>query len=301
MPDETLSEPLPLPRRRRAIGTVLIVALLAFALGGAVVGGMVRSGRLPYALPQTPSATPTAVPLSAGTRQALPAQPAAMPGDTSSLGAVETRLALLEDRLSRIDGEADAASGNAARAEALLIAFAARRRIEQGQPLGYIADQLKLRFAGAQPQAVETIVAAARMPVTLDQLNALLDAAAPALAGAAREESTWARVRREINGLFVVRRAPVLAATSQDRLAHARVLLASGKIAEAVGEIERLPGAADAQPWIEAAHRYEDVQRALDVIETTAMLEPRSLRDDAGKPVQQPSPLAPPVAGAAMD
>jgi hypothetical protein len=222
------------------------------------------------------------------------------PGDATPLGAVETRLALLEDRLSRIDGEANAASGNAARAEALLIAFAARRRVEQGQPLGYIAQQLKLRFAGAQPKAVETIVGAAQMPVTLDELHAQLDAAGPALAGAPREESTWARMRREITGLFVVRRAPVSSATPRDRLAQARVLLASGKIAEAIVEVERLPGAADAQGWIEAAHHYEDVQRALDLIETTAMLEPRNLHDDAGKPVEQPSPLAPPVAGAAM-
>jgi hypothetical protein len=299
MPDETLSEPLPLPRRRRAFGTVVLAALVAFALGGALVGWLVHSGRLPYALPDSPAAKP-ATRLAASPPPAMSAQPMTTPGDATPLGAVETRLALLEDRLSRIDGEANAASGNAARAEALLIAFAARRRVEQGQPLGYIAQQLKLRFAGAQPKAVETIVGAAQMPVTLDELHAQLDAAGPALAGAPREESTWARMRREITGLFVVRRAPVSSATPRDRLAQARVLLASGKIAEAIVEVERLPGAADAQGWIEAAHHYEDVQRALDLIETTAMLEPRNLHDDAGKPVEQPSPLAPPVAGAAM-
>ncbi|MBV1690718.1 hypothetical protein KRR38_24320 [Novosphingobium sp. G106] len=205
---------------------------------------------------------------------------------------METRLALLEDRLTRIDGEANAASGNAARAEALLIAFAARRRIAKGEQLDVIADQLKLRFGGAQPQAVQTIIAFAKDPVTLDELNAQLEAAAPALAGQVREESTWTRARRELASLFVVRRAPAPAATPASRVAHARLMLVRGQIDEAIAEVERMPGADGAQGWIDAAHRYEAAQQALDVIETAAMLEPHALRDGSGKAVEQPSPLA---------
>ncbi|MBV1690719.1 hypothetical protein KRR38_24325 [Novosphingobium sp. G106] len=60
MQDETLTEPLPLPRPRRALTTVL-VALLAFALGGVAVGWLVNSGNLPYALPgNTASKAPPA-------------------------------------------------------------------------------------------------------------------------------------------------------------------------------------------------------------------------------------------------
>jgi hypothetical protein len=297
MQDETLSQPLPLPRRRRTLGTVLLVALLAFALGGAAVGWLAHSGRLPYVLPAASSIRPIAVRVAA-TPSPAPLARTITAGDPSQLGGVETRLALLEDRLSRIDGEASAASGNAARAEALLVALAARRRIEQGQPLGYVADQLKLRFGGAQPQAVQTLIAAARMPVTLDELDAQLEAAAPSLAGAPRAESAWTRLRREIAGLFVVRRAPVLGASPQDRVAHARVLLIGGKVDEAIAEVEHLPGAGDAQTWIELAHRYQNAQRALDLIETTAMLEPRALQDSTGRTVAQPSPLMPPVASA---
>jgi cell division septation protein DedD len=297
MQDETLSQPLPLPRRRRTFGTVLLVALLAFALGGALVGWLAHSGRLPYALPS--AAKPAAPRIAAAPAPA--ARPTSPPGNAAPLGSVEVRLALLEDRLSRIDGEANAASGNAARAEALLIAFAARRRVEQGKPLGYVAEQLKLRFGDAQPKAVETIIAAARMPVTLDELASQLEAAAPSLIGLPVAESTWARIRREITALFVVRRAPASAATPKDRLSHARLLLASGRIDEAIAEIEHLPGAGDAQAWIEQARRYEDTQRALDLIETTAMLEPRNLRDTSGKPVEQPTPLAPPATDAAIE
>jgi hypothetical protein len=299
MPDEPLSEPLPLPRPRRTLTTVL-VALLAFALGGMVVGWLVNSGRLPYALPgsgkpaslhrsdATPASAPTPAPVLA-----RPAPVATTPAEAASLGSVETRLALLEDRLTRIDGAANAAAGDAARAEALLIAFATRRRIAKGEPLDFIADQLKLRFGGAQPQAVQTIIAFAKDPVTLDELNAQLEVAAPALAGQLREESSWTRMRRELASLFVVRRAPVPAATPATRVAHARLMLVRGQIDEAIAEVERLPGADAAQAWIDGARRYEATQHALDVIETTAMLEPRALRDGAGKPVEQPSPLAP--------
>ena len=46
-----------------------------------------------------------------------------------------------EQRLSRIDLQATAASGNAARAEGLLIAFAARRMIDKGEPLGFLEER----------------------------------------------------------------------------------------------------------------------------------------------------------------
>jgi hypothetical protein len=214
---------------------------------------------------------------------------------------VETRLALLEDRFSRINEQANAASANASRAEALLIALAARRMIDRGEPLGYLEYQLKLRFGGAQPQAVQTILAASRKPVTLYLLSSQLEAAAPALSGERRNEGTWAKIRREVSSLFVVRRTTTLAAKPLDRAERAQVLLKAGQIDEAIAEVERLPGADDAQAWIAAAHRYADAQRALEVIETTAMLETRGLRDGEGLAVNQPSPLAPPAEAAAAN
>ena len=298
MQDETLSQQLPLPRPRRTL-TTLLVALLAFALGGLVIGWLLSSGGLANALPGLfEVGSPDAVlvepaPSASKPAVSLPAAPAA--DIPPALGAVETRLALLEDRLSRIDSEATAASGNAARAEALLIAYAARRRIDKGEQLGFLEDQLRLRFGGTQPRAVETIIDASKSPVTLDELSGQLESAAPELAGAIIEEGTWARIRRELASLFVVRRAPTTATTPSIRLARAQVMLASGKIDEAIAEVQRLPGAENAQGWIEAAQRYEAAQRALEVIETAAMLEPRTLRDGEGKPIEQGSPLAPPA------
>jgi hypothetical protein len=127
MQDETLSQPLPLPRPRRGIGATVVVALLAFALGGALVGWLAHSGRLPYALPDLAAGPAARLPAGAASPAQSAATVPAAPGP-AELGSVETRLALLEDRLGRIDGDARTAAGNAARAEALLIALAAPRR-----------------------------------------------------------------------------------------------------------------------------------------------------------------------------
>jgi hypothetical protein len=288
--DETLSQPLPLPpsRRRRTTMTTVLVALLAFALGGAAIAWLAGSGWLDIAPASESTPAPSVLPPAVLS--------AAAPSPTATeLSGVETRLALLEERITRVYGEANAASGNAGRAEALLIAYAVRRKVDKGEPLGFVEEQLKLRFGGAQPQAVQTILSTARNPVTLDDLAGELEAIAPALSGTDPDEGTWARIRRELSGLFVLRRGSGSTTLPASRLSRARLMLASGQVGEAVAEVERLPGAASAQAWIEAARRYQDIHRALDVIETAAMLEPRNLRDGDGRAVDQPSPLAPPA------
>src|SRR3546814_9831855 len=60
--------------------------------------------------------------------RAVDAPPPVIEGDHAA--ALTTRVSELEDRISRINVQAQAASGNAARAEGLLIAFAARRSEE---------------------------------------------------------------------------------------------------------------------------------------------------------------------------
>lgn len=301
------TQPLPLlPPVRRTGRTTVLVALLTFALGAGLAGWLVWSGNLSPVLPRRAASDVAPASLTDGTQRYVPPQAAApdqrddsTAEPVSALAAAETRLALIEDRFSRIDAQATSAAGNAARAEALLIAFAARRRIEGGEPLGYVEEQLKLRFASAQPGAVDAIIGAARTPVTLAQLAGQLDVLAPQITNAPRAESGWTRMRREVASLFIIRRAAMPRATPQERVAHAKLLLASGKIDEAIAEVQRLPGADDAQDWIADARRFDTARRALDLIETTAMLEPRLLRDAAGQALTQPSPLAPTTAAPA--
>lgn len=210
------------------------------------------------------------------------------------IGSIEGRLALLEDRLSRIDFQADAASGNAARAEGLLIAFAARRMIDRGEPLSYVADQLRLRFANAQPRAVQTIIDFSKNPVTIDELRARLEALSPELSETVSNQSLWERARSELAGMFTVHRDSSTLLTPSARIERASVMLTAKRIGNAIGEVERLPGAEAADRWTADARRYEEAQRALDLLETTAMLEPTRLQDAEGDKIDQPSPLAAP-------
>lgn len=307
MQDKFIEAPLAAPAPRRT-GRRLLVALLLLLLilGGTVfavwripalqdrIAGLVGLGAEPAPAPERavlamPTFTPPPPLPVTGTVETPAPIVAALPAT-----GVDVRLVELEQRLARLDIKAEAASGNAARAEGLLIAYAARRTLDRGAPLGYLEDQLRLRFADAQPNAVQTLIAAASSPVTLDTLYAQLQAIAPQLAGAPANEDNWARVKREFSGLFVIRQQSGASVSPEDRIAEAKLMLAAGKTGEAIAEIERLPGASAALPWIASARRYDAVRRALDLIETTAMLDPHRLKDSAGTKVEQPSPLAAP-------
>lgn len=289
------------PRRRRSRGGPILATLVAFLLGGGAVAALAWHGELDRYLPRrdavdqssatggVPTAATGAAQAQGGTNRA------GLPFD--AVASMETRLALLEDRFSRIDFQANAASGNAARAEALLIAFAARRMIERGESLGYVADQLRLRFADAQPRAVDTITQFAADPVTIDELGARLEALAPDLTDGSQNRSFWDRTREELASLFIVRSDSPTLLAPEARIDRARLMLSARRIGNAIDEVKRLPGAGAANNWIADALRFREAQRALDLIETTAMLEPRRLRDESGEAVEEASPLtpAPPV------
>ena len=164
--------------------------------------------------------------------------------------------------------------------------------IERGEPLGNVADQLRLRFADAQPHAVDTLIAFSAKPVTLDELDSRLDALAPQLGDVPKGLTTWARVQTELANIFTVHRDASPTLRPSDRIAQAKIMLGSGQVDQAIDVVSRLPGAPAAASWIEDAKRYADAQQALDAIETTAMLDPHLLHDDQGHAVDQASPLA---------
>jgi hypothetical protein len=296
MQDEPNEAPLGIaPPRRRGGRLLLALVLLLLIVGGALfaawhVPALQRPMAALLGQRAAPPARQVASMAAAAPPPAFAGQPAQSPATVQAIAAasvMDLRLAELERRLTRIDMQAQTASGNAARAEGLLIAYAARRTLDRGAPLGYLEDQLRLRFADAQPNSVETLIAAAHAPVTLDMLYAQLAALAPKLTGAPANENIWGRVRRELAGLFVIRQQAGALIRPEDRIASAKLLLTAGKTGEAIGEIERLP-------WIASARRYDAIQRALDLIETTAMLDPHRLRDGAGAQIDQRSPLAAP-------
>lgn len=196
--------------------------------------------------------------------------------DPSAATALGQRVGEIEARIDRVAERANAAGDNAARAEGLLIAFAARRALDRGLGLGYIEAQLRERFGAAQPQAVAMIIAASREPITLEELQLGLDDLSPALTSGARDEGWWPSLRSELATLVVVRKVGQPSPVPTERMRHARRLLEGGQVENALVEVARLPGRDRAQNWITAARRYIQTRRALDVIETAAILTPRA-------------------------
>lgn len=298
---------------------VLILMVVAF-IGGAILTGWILSRYNPFgsasdtqaavvaksvgteaesnpatALANRIDADGSVLPAPAQAAEASPA--ATLTPDLER--ALAVRVADLEDRLSRINVQAQAASGNAARAEGLLIAFAARRALDRGSPLGYIDPQLRLRFGDAQPKAVTTIVNASRQPVTLEELSAGLDELGPALMTGSSGAGFWTDFQRELSELFVIRREGTPSPAPQQRLIRAKRYVETGNVDAAIAEIEKLAGVEkdeESLQWMEKARRYNEARRALDVIETAAILEPQQLRTAEGERVDQPSPLAPSTA-----
>lgn len=288
-------EPTPVRRPRSTLKPLLLAVVASFLLGAAAVGYFAWRGYLgfgpaperqpdrPFPAPQAATAAPSPLPIPAQTSQA-----AAVERVAETQGGIDQRLAAAEQRLARLDLQAQAASGNAARAEGLLIAFAARRAIERGSELGYLGDQLRLRFGDVLPNSVATVIEFARRPVTLDMLLARLDGLGTQLARSAREP-LLTRLGDELSSLFVIRRETTPSPQPSRRLERARLFLESGRVDKAIAEVERLPGAEAAASWLADARRYQRVRDALDLIETAAVREPRRLRDGAGQPITQPA------------
>ncbi|MGB5077122.1 MAG: hypothetical protein WBO17_06555 [Sphingorhabdus sp.] len=239
---------------------ILILLLIAFAGGGTATWWMARE----YGYLSKPTAAPV-VPISSAPAAPANVAPVLPPSDT---------VANIENRLTQINADAAAASGNASRAEGLLVAFAARRAIDSGAPLGYLADQLRVRFGSSQPQAVATIFAASQNPVTLDTLQLELNELEPVLLTGSRETGIWQTVSREFSELFVLRKDGAPSPAPSRRLERAHVLVESGNVAGAITEISALPGAASAQSWLIKARRYSQARNALDTLERSAIVAP---------------------------
>ncbi len=219
----------------------------------------------------------------------LPAAPGTPAPIATGEDPVATRVDDLESRLSRINAQAEAASGNANRAEGMLIAFAARRAIDSGAALGYIENQMITRFGASQGSAVTTIVKAAQDPVTLDILRAELASQGDAWTAQAGI-STWSKVQREMSELFVLRRDTTPSPAPTRRLERARQYTEVGNIEAAMREVANLPGKAQARNWLDKAARYVAVRRALDSIERSALAQPAALNTPPVPDAAQPNP-----------
>lgn len=191
---------------------------------------------------------------------------------TSQDAADVERIADVEARLNRVENAAQQVVGSAGRADALLVAFAARRAVDRGVELGYLEPLLVERFGSTHPRAVSAVVAGSRSPVRLSELTEEYRALGPDLRSTAPDEGWWAEVKHELGSLIAVRRADSPSTRPEARYRRALDHLSDGEVDAALAETMRLPGAARAAEWTAKARRYVVVQRALDELETAALL-----------------------------
>jgi hypothetical protein len=274
---------------KRGVAGILFAVLIAFALGIALtVVAVQRWDQLARWLRPTPAAVQAPAPRPAPQRIVVPV-PATTPLAAPDPLLAE-RVGSIEARMDAIDQRAAAASGDASRAEGMLVAFATRRALDRGQPLGYLEGLMRDHFGAVDAPAVALIIASAQRPVTLAQLQDGFEALRPALATASADDGWWTGVRREFGNLFVVRRASTPSNVPGDRLARAEHALAQGQVDTAAAEVARMPGSARAADWLASARRYMLARGALDRIETAALLKPAT----PPGPLAAPGPASPP-------
>jgi hypothetical protein len=274
---------------KRPLWQLLALPLVAFLAGLAAMGWLLaRWGTAAAFLgiaPVPPAAVePAPQPLAVEREPAAQPLAEAPPGERLVIDPeTARRVNRLEERLALLDLQSRTAVGNADRAEGLLVAFAARRAIDRGVALGYIETLLRQRFAATEPQAVATVLTVARQPVTVQSLQKQFQEVAPHLSGGGQGQSWWGAFKTEMAGLITIRRENTPSTQPAERLRRAGQSLEAGQVEVALLEVLRLPGHERADPWIASARRYVASHRALDRLESAALLEPRA-------PLVQPQP-----------
>jgi hypothetical protein len=281
---------------RSSLTSVLLLAGLAFLAGILLMGWVLsRWDRAAQYLGIAPA--PVVAP-----RAAPPPVRAPVPVPTPTPGAtpeperlvidpeISRRVAQLEQRIALISDQSRAAVGNADRAEGLLLAFAARRALDRGVSLGYLEGLLQQRFGQSNRVAVATVITASRQPITLEELQAGLQEVGPDLTGAGPDQDWWTALKGELGNLVRIRREGTPSTLPSERLQRATRRLDAGQVDVALAEVLRIPNHPIAGEWIRDARRYIAARRALDTIETAALLDPRNPPAVPLAPVPAPAP-----------
>jgi hypothetical protein len=242
---------------------LLVIALLLAGAAGAA-WALARYDQAAQFLGIRPKPQSTAMMPS----RAPPQKIAPVPGPASESQEIEK----IEDRLEQVETTTERVEGSAGRADALLVAFAARRAVDRGVALGYLEPLLLDRFGRNHPRAVATIVTGSHAPVRLNDLTSQYRELGPVLRSSAATDGWVAQFQRELGSLVQIRRADRPSTQPDARYLRALSALENGEVDIALAETMRLPGAGRAEQWIRQARQYVAVQRALDEIESGALL-----------------------------
>jgi hypothetical protein len=138
--------------------------------------------------------------------------------------------------------------------------------------LGYLENLLTERFGQQHQAAVATIVTASRQPIRLNDLIDQYQTLGPQLRSGGPDDSWWSGFKREVGSLIEVHRADRPAVNAQARYNRALQQLSAGNVDQALAETMRLPGAQRAADWEDKARRYVAAHRALDEVESAALM-----------------------------
>ena len=256
-------------------GARLLVALVFILLGAAAaVWALAHYQPAARVLGIAPAQPPSTM-LNPGPAIANP-QASPEPQSGPALQDERTRIATLEQRLAQVENATHRAEGFAGRADALVVAFAARRAVDRGVALGYLENLLADRFGAQHQAAVATVVTASHQPIRLEELVSEYETLGPELRRGGPNDSWWTNFKREFGSLVEVHRAERPAVNAEARYQRALQRLSSGDVDQALAETMRLPGGARAGDWTAKARRYVVAHRALDEIESAALLTGRS-------------------------
>jgi hypothetical protein len=251
---------------RMGWGARLLIALVFIIVGaGAAIWGLAHYPPAARVLGVIPAAPQPAI--STPKPSATPPSPAAVP-----VAADSARIAALEQRLSAVENATQRAEGFAGRADALVVAFAARRAIDRGVALGFLENLLVDRFGAQHQAAVATIVTASHQPVRLEDLTSEYESLGPQLRSGGPEDSWWTNFKREMGSIIEIHRADQPPVNAEARYNRALQRLSMGDVDQALAETMRMPGATRASDWVAKARRYVAAHRALDEIESAALL-----------------------------
>jgi hypothetical protein len=247
-------------------GTRLLAALVMILIGAAAaVWGLAHYQPAARFLGVAPSPAPALIVGRPPVPVPEPVAAVPTPAQTGRLAALETRIAQVENATHR-------AEGSAGRADALVIVFAARRAIDRGVALGYLENLLVDRFGAQHQAAVATIITASHQPIRLNELVDEYQALGPQLRRGGTQDNWWANFKREMGSLVEVHRSMRPAVNVDARYNRALQHLTAGDVDQALAETMRLPGASNAGDWPTRARRYIAAHRALDEVESAALL-----------------------------
>lgn len=247
-------------------GARLLMALVMVLIGAAAaVWGLAHYQPAARFLGVAPSPVPALI-------IARPPVPVAAPVGTVATPAETGRIAALENRISQVENATHRAEGSAGRADALVIVFAARRAIDRGVALGYLENLLVDRFGPQHQAAVATIITASHQPVRLNELIDEYQSLGPQLRRGGTQDNWWTDFKREMGSLVEVHRSIRPAVNVDARYNRALQHLTAGDVDQALAETMRLPGASNAGDWPTRARRYIAAHRALDEVESAALL-----------------------------